>query len=114
MALAPGQSLIRTMLGHALVATDNPRFMDEAIKELANATGRDPDNYEGFRYLAQAYGRKGDEGNAALAAARGAVIMGQNEEARRLARRAMGLLPPGHTGHRLATDIFEQKPERNS
>ncbi len=114
VALAPGQPLIRTMLGHALVATDNPRFMDEAIKELANATGRDPDNYEGFRYLSQAYGRKGDEGNAALAAARAALIEGQNEEARRLARRAMGLLPPGTPGHRLATDIFEQKPQRNS
>ena len=114
VALAPGQALIRTMLGHALVATDNPRFMDEAIRELSNATGRDPDNYEGFRYLSQAYGRKGDEGNASLAAARSALIAGQNEEARRLARRAMGLLPPGTPGHRLATDIFEQKPERNS
>jgi predicted Zn-dependent protease len=114
VALAPGQSLIRTMLGHALVATDNPRFMDEAIRELANATGRDPENYEGFQYLAQAYGRKGDEGNAALAAARAALIAGQNEEARRLARRAMGILPAGTPGHRLATDIFEQKPERNT
>ena len=114
VSLAPGQALIRTMLGHALVATDNPRVMDEAIRELANATGRDPENYEGFRFLAQAYGRKGDEGNAALAAARAALIAGQGEEARRLARRAMGLLPPGTPGHRLATDIFEQKPERNS
>lgn len=114
VALAPGQALIRTLLGHALVATDNPRFVDEAIKELANATGRDPENFEGFSYLAQAYGRKGDEGNAALAAARAALISGQNEEARRLARRAMGLLPAGTPGHRLATDIFEQKPERNT
>jgi predicted Zn-dependent protease len=112
--LAPNQPLIRAMLGHALVASDNPRFADEAVKELTNATARDPDNYEGFRYLALAHARKGDEGNAALASARGALIAGQTEEARRLARRATTLLPPGSPGHRIATDIFEQKPERNS
>ncbi|MGL5445736.1 MAG: M48 family metalloprotease [Rhabdaerophilum sp.] len=112
--LAPNQPLIRAMLGHALVASDNPRFLDEAIKELTNSTARDPENYEGFRILAQAHARKGDEGNAALAAAKAALIAGQNEEARRLARRATTLLPPSSPGHRVATDIFEQKPERNS
>jgi predicted Zn-dependent protease len=113
VSIAPNQPLIRTMLGHALVAADNPRFTDEAIRELNNAVGRDPDNYEGFRYLAQAYARKGDEGNASLAAARAALIAGQSEEARRLARRATTLLPEQSPGHRLARDIFEQKPERN-
>ena len=113
VAIAPGQALIRTMLGHALVAADNPRFLDEAIRELTNATSRDPENYEGFRYLAQAHARKGDEGNAALASARGALIGGQEEEARRLARRAMTLLAENSPGHRVAKDIFEQKPERN-
>ncbi|CAN1520959.1 COG4783 Putative Zn-dependent protease, contains TPR repeats [Rhabdaerophilaceae bacterium] len=113
VALAPGQALIRTMLGHALVAADNPRFNDEAIRELTNATSRDSENYEGFRYLALAYARKGDEGNASLASARGALIGGQEEEARRLARRSMTLLPENSPGYRAAKDIFEQKPERN-
>ncbi len=112
VALAPNQPLIRTMLGHALVAQDTPASITEAIKELSNATGRDPDNFEGFRYLAQAYARKGDEGNAALAAARGALIEGQFEDAQRFARRAMPLLPANSPAFLAARDIVEAKPEK--
>lgn len=114
VALAPGQPLIRTMLGHALVATDTPPAITEAIRELSNATGRDPDNYEGFRYLAQAYARKGDEGNAALAAARGALIEGQFQDAKRFARRAMPLLPANSPAYLAAKDIAEAKPEKTN
>ncbi len=112
VSLAPAQPLIRTMLGHALVALDTPKAIDEAIRELSNATGRDPDNYEGFRYLAQAYARKGDEGNAALAAAREALIGGNHAEAQRFARRALPLLKPGTPSYLAAQDIVESKPER--
>lgn len=114
VSLAPSQPLIRTMLGHALVATDTPQSIAEAIKELTNATSRDPDNFEGFRYLAQAYGRKGDEGNAALAAARGALIEGQFQDAQRFARRAMPLLPPNSAAYLAARDIAEAKPEKTN
>lgn len=114
VALAPGQPLIRTMLGHALVAVDTPQAIAEAIRELSNATGRDPDNYEGFRYLAQAYSRKGDEGNAALAAARGAIIEGQFQDAQRFARRAMPLLPANSPAYLAARDIAEAKPEKTN
>lgn len=113
VAIAPGQALIRTMLGHALMATDTPANVDAAIKELINATSRDTDNYEGFRYLGQAYSRRGDEGNAALAAAREALISGQIQDARRFARRAMPLLPEGSPAYLAAKDIFESKPEKN-
>lgn len=112
VALAPGQPLIRTLLGHALVAQDTPQSLTEAIRELGSATGRDPDNFEGFRYLAQAYGRKGDEGNAALASARGAMITGDYDEARRFARRAMPLLPAGSPAFLAARDISDWKPEK--
>jgi predicted Zn-dependent protease len=112
VSLAPNQPLIRTMLGHALVAQDTPKSVEEAIKELQNATGRDPDNYEGFRYLSQAYARKGDEGQAALAAARGALITGELAEAQRFARRAMPLLPANSPAFRVAKDIAEAKPEQ--
>lgn len=114
VALAPNQPLIRTMLGHALVAMDTPASVTEAIKELTNATSRDPDNFEGFRYLAQAYARKGDEGNAALAAARGALIEGQFENAQRFARRAMPLLPANSAAYLAARDIAEAKPEKTN
>lgn len=113
VAIAPQQALIRTMLGHALLATETPANIEAAIKELTNATSRDPENYEGFRYLAQAYARKGDEGNAALASAREAMIVGQTQDARRYARRAMPLLPEGSPGYLAARDIYESKPEKN-
>lgn len=113
VSLAPGQPLIRTMLGHALVAQDTPQSIQQAISELTNATSRDPDNYEGYRYLSQAYARKGDEGNAALAAAREALIGGQLPEAQRFARRAMPLLPANSPGWLAARDIVESKPEKN-
>jgi predicted Zn-dependent protease len=112
VALAPNQPLIRTLLGHALVSSDTPKAVEEAIRELNNATSRDPDNYEGFRYLAQAYARAGDEGNAALAAARSALVTGEVQEARRLARRAMGLLREGSNGYVAAREIYEARPER--
>lgn len=114
VALAPGQPLIRTMLGHALVALDTPQSIDEAIRELTNATSRDPDNFEGYRYLGQAYARKGDEGNAALAAARGALIEGQEKDAQRFARRAMPLLPPNSAAYLAARDIAESKTETSN
>lgn len=112
VSLAPNQPLIRTMLGHALVAQETPQSLTEAIKELSNATSRDPDNYEGFRYLSQAYARKGDEGNAALAAARGALIEGQFAEAQRMARRAVPLLHANSPAYLAARDIAEAKPEK--
>lgn len=112
VALAPGQPLIRTMLGHALVAQDTTQSITEAIRELQNATGRDPDNYEGFRFLSQAYARKGDEGNAALAAARGALIEGAFADAQRFARRAMPLLPPNSPAYLAAKDIAEAVPDK--
>jgi predicted Zn-dependent protease len=113
VSIAPNQALIRTMLGHALMASDTPANVNEAIKELTNATSRDPENYEGFRYLGQAYSRKGDEGNAALAAARGALIEGNLQDARRFARRAMPLLAEGSPAYLAAKDIYESKPEKN-
>lgn len=113
VAIAPNQPLIRTLLGHALVSQGSPAALEEAIRELSNATARDPDNFDGFRYLSQAYSRKGDEGNAALAAAREALVTGQIESARRFASRALPLLPPGSPAFLAAKDISEARPERN-
>jgi predicted Zn-dependent protease len=45
------------MLGHALVAANDPRLLDEAIRELSNVTQREPEESEPFQHLATAYGR---------------------------------------------------------
>ena len=52
------------MLGQALLAAGEA---DAAIRELKNATTREPELAEAFQHLAMAYGRKGDIGQAELA-----------------------------------------------
>jgi predicted Zn-dependent protease len=43
VALVPNGAPIRAMLGQALVATGGPSLLGEAIRELTNATAREPD-----------------------------------------------------------------------
>jgi len=107
-ALAPGQPLLRVLLGHALVSTGDARDADAAIRELTTVTQRDPEMADAFQYLARAYGAKGDDGMAALSAAQGYAISGQQDEAKRLARRAKQSLPQNSPGWLKADDIVNQ------
>jgi predicted Zn-dependent protease len=107
-AMAPGQPLIRAMLGHALVSTGDPKDADAAIKELVTVTQRDQDSPDAFQYLARAYAAKGNDAMAALSAAQGYAISGQQEEAKRLARRAKTGLKEGTPAWLKADDIINQ------
>lgn len=107
--LAPNPSLIRMMLGHALVTAGDDRMLDEAIRELRRALQREPDSPEGYGHLATAYGRKGDRGQADLAAAQAAFLRGDMGAARSLARRAQASLPQGSPGWLRADDIFNHR-----
>ncbi|HEX2725841.1 MAG TPA: M48 family metalloprotease, partial [Beijerinckiaceae bacterium] len=89
VALAPGAVPIRAMLGHALVATGDPRLLDQAIKELSNATIREPEGGEAYQHLATAYGRKGNIGMAELASAQAFFNGGDLKNAQTQASRAM-------------------------
>jgi predicted Zn-dependent protease len=110
VSLAPGQPLLRGLLGHALVASGDAKLLDEAIRELNTATQRDPDAADAFQVLARAHAAKGNEPQAALAAAQGFFIAGQYEEARRLARRAMAGLRENSPGWNKADEIFNFRP----
>jgi predicted Zn-dependent protease len=110
-ALAPGQVLIRAMLGHALVSTGDARDADAAIRELTAVTQRDPEAADAFQHLARAYGAKGDDGMAALSAAQGYAVAGQQDEAKRLARRAKQALKQGSPAWLKADDIINQPPQ---
>ena len=48
VSLAPNAGLIRILLGHALISTDQSSNLDEAILELSNAVNREPDSPDGF------------------------------------------------------------------
>ena len=60
IARAPDPTLIRVMLGQALIATNNPKLADEAVQNLEAAIIKDPDIPDAYTNLAMAYGRKGD------------------------------------------------------
>jgi predicted Zn-dependent protease len=110
VSLAPGAVPIRAMLGHALVAANEPRFLDEAIRELSNAAIREPDFGESHRHLATAYGRKGNIGMAELASAQAFFNAGDLRNAQTQASRAMQKLPRGSPGYLKAEDIFNYRP----
>jgi predicted Zn-dependent protease len=110
LALAPNATLIRVMLGQALVATNDPKQAEEAIVMLRTTLAREPDVPDGYRYLAMAYGRKGDNAHADLASAQAAFASGEIKTARELAGRARNRFPTGSPGWVKADDIYSYKP----
>lgn len=112
VSLAPGATPVRVMLGHAYVATNNPANANEAISVLTRVTQQEPENYEAFQFLAMAYERKGDQGNALLAAAQGMFAQGLYIEARTQANRAKRVLPEKSPGWLKADDIMNWRPPK--
>jgi predicted Zn-dependent protease len=97
--------LISAMLGHALVATDDDHYLDEAEHVLRTALGRDRDNPFGWYVLGNVYARKGDNARAALASAEQANLSGDAGGALRQAQTALATLKPGTNDYLRAQDI---------
>ncbi|MCJ8143271.1 M48 family metalloprotease [Ancylobacter sp. A5.8] len=108
--LSNGHPLIRMLLGQALVASNDKSAMDEAVRELNFSLQREPDSPTGWRYLAMAYGQRGDIPNADLASAQSAFTGGDFKLARELAARARTKFPLGSPGWLKADDIVNFKP----
>jgi len=100
---------IKVMLGHALVAADQP---DEAIKVLTQVTQSDPEDGGAFQYLAMAYDKKGNVPQSQLAAAQGFFLNGRYIEARTQADRAKRQFPEGSPGWLKADDILNYRPPK--
>ena len=114
VALAPTAGLVRILLGQALVATGNAANTADAIRELSNATAREPDWADGWRQLSLAYGQKGDIGMAQYAAAQSYFTAGDYRMAATQATRAMEKLPKGSPGYIKAEDIVNYRPRTPS
>ena len=114
VALAPNATLIRIMLGQALIATTDNRHSDEAISLLKVAMQREPDAPDVYSQLAMAYGRKGEYAEADLAASQAALARGDMKTARELASRAKTRFPTGSPGWVKADDIVGLKPPKSS
>ncbi|MFL5062550.1 MAG: tetratricopeptide repeat protein, partial [Xanthobacteraceae bacterium] len=109
--LAPSGVPIRAMLGQALLATGDA---DAAIRELSVATQREPESPDGFRFLAMAYGRKGDIGRAELASAQAFFNAADIQNAQTQASRAMAKLKPGSPAYLKAEDILNYRPTKDN
>ncbi|MBB3770326.1 putative Zn-dependent protease [Angulomicrobium tetraedrale] len=110
VSLSDGNPLIRMLLGQALVASNDKATMDEAVRELNFGLQREPASPLGWRYLAMAYGQRGDLPNADLASAQSAFLNGDFRLARELATRAKDRFPLGSPGWLKADDILNYKP----
>jgi predicted Zn-dependent protease len=97
--------LIATLLGHALISTEDPANFEEAKRVLRIAVGRDNDNPFAWYQLGIVYDREGDEARAALATAERYNLQGQPGLALPNAERAMMGLPAHSSDWLRAQDI---------
>lgn len=103
--LYPDEVLLRLGLGQAQVSAKSEAFLDDALDNLQRAVRLAPRDPTAWRWLAQAYGRKGDVANASLATAERYVLLGQYRDAINLATRAERMLPAGSPAQLRAQDI---------
>jgi predicted Zn-dependent protease len=99
------QPLIATLLGHALIATDDPSHLDEAEQVLRASVIRDTENPFAWYVLGNVYARKGDTARAALASAEQYQMTGQDALALRSAETALTGIKPGTSDYLRAQDI---------
>ena len=112
ISIAPDPTLIHVLLGQALLGTNDPALVEEAIASLRKALSSDPEIADAYDHLAIAYGRKGDFADADLASAQAAFNRGNLPTARQLAARAKGRFAIGSPGWVKADDIASFKPQQ--
>jgi len=97
--------LIAGMLGHALVATEDPKNFAEAKQVLKVAVSRDNENPFAWYQLGIIYDQEGDPGRAALATAERSNLEGNPKLALATANTALKAIPPGTPDWLRAQDI---------
>ena len=97
-------------LGYALVASNNTANLAEAESVLKRAIQRDSNSGTAYAQLAIAHGRQGERAEADLATAKGLMVRGEFEAAKRYAARAQKSLNRGSAAWLQADDIVAYKP----
>jgi predicted Zn-dependent protease len=97
--------LIAGMLGHALVATEDPKNFAEAKQVLKAAVNRDNENPFAWYQLGIIYDQEGDTGRAALATAERSNLENNPKLAYASAQMAMKGIPAGTPDYIRAQDI---------
>ena len=97
--------MIAAMLGHALVATEDPKNFAEAKQILKVAVNRDNQDPFAWYQLGIIYDREGDMARASLATAERSNLTGDTKLALASAQTAMKGIPPGSPDWLRAQDI---------
>ena len=97
--------LIAAMLGHALVATEDPKNFTEAKQILKVAVNRDNQDPFAWYQLGIIYDQEGDQARAALATAERSSLTNEPRMALASAEMAMKGIPPGTPDWLRAQDI---------
>jgi predicted Zn-dependent protease len=97
--------MIAAMLGHALVATEDPKNFAEAKDILKVAVNRDNEDPFAWYQLGIIYDREGDLGRASLATAERNNLEGNPRLALASAQVALKGIPPGTPDYLRAQDI---------
>ena len=105
VAIAPDQPMIAVSLGHALIASEDPKNFAEAKQVLKSAVNRDNDNPFAWLQLGMVYAHDGDEPRAALATAERNNLEDEPKLALASAKMAMAGLTPGTPDYLRAQDI---------
>lgn len=106
VALAPKAGLIKVMLGQALVATNDPAVLNEAVGHLQKALVLEKQSVLGYRELAVAYGRMNRIADAQLASAQSFLFEGNADFAKVHAERAIRAFPEGSPNWVKANDVI--------
>jgi predicted Zn-dependent protease len=97
--------MISAMLGHALVATEDPKNFAEAKQVLKGAVNRDNQDPFAWYQLGMIYEQEGDSARAALATAERSNLQANPKLAYASARQAMKGIPAGSPDYLRAQDI---------
>jgi predicted Zn-dependent protease len=106
VSLAPSAGLMRVMLGQALIATNDPALVKDAIGQLQKALTKEKQSVVGYRQLAIAYGRLNRIPEAQLASAQGFLFEGNADFAKVHAERAIRAFAEGSPNWVKANDII--------
>ncbi|MGS4884219.1 MULTISPECIES: M48 family metalloprotease [unclassified Roseibium] len=110
LSIRPNEPQFMVWLGYALVASNNPANLAEAESVLKRAIQRDSNSGTAYAQLAIAHGRQGERAEADLATAKGLMVRGEFEAAKRYAARAQKSLNRGSAAWLQADDIVAYKP----
>lgn len=110
--LAPDQALLRVAYAHTLLEQKDPSKLDLAIENLLEANRLEAHDPQTWRFLAAAWGRKGEsskdplyQGLVSYAFAEEAIAEGQSKNASQYADRALKTLPKSSPYWLRAQDI---------